>query len=229
MYEKLKNLVRAYYDVQMIRIAIENRSRTSNMEMGFLVGESSYLKKAEKELAKEIEKELENIPIYREYLSQIKGLGPVLSASLITTFDVYKAEHPSSFWKYAGLHVENGKAVKRQRGKKVDYNPNAKTLAWKVGRQLLMSNNPFYRNLYEKFREYERNKLNNPENDPKACPLYSECSKSLKKAERPSCKMHIHMRALRKMIKYFLAELHIHWRKIEGLPVSAPYGVAKNL
>ncbi|MEM4430306.1 MAG: transposase [Thermofilaceae archaeon] len=218
--KRIRTLVEIYYDVQDVRIRTANRLR----QVGRVEGvDPDALKDLEKEIAKRIEEEIEDLPIYKEYLSKIKGIGPVLAAGLITTFDVRKAEHPSSFWKYAGLHVEGGRAVRRRRGEKTDYNPKAKVLAWKVGRALLMARNEFYTKMYEHHKKREAEKLNHPEEDPKRCPMYEECAKKLKKAERPACAMHIHLRALRKVVKHFLAELFINWRQMEGLPVSPPY------
>lgn len=218
--ELIRTLVEIYYDVQDVRIRTANRLR----QVGKVEGvDPDRLKELEKEIAKEIEREIRDIPIVRDYLLKIKGIGPVLAGGLISLFDIRKAEHPSSFWKYAGLHVENGKAVRRKRGEKTDYNPKAKVLAWKIGRSLLMSKNEFYIEMYENVRKKESEKLNFPLEDPKRCPMYEECVKKLKKSQKPACALHIHFRALRKIVKHFLADFHINWRKIEGLPVSPIY------
>jgi len=47
-----------------------------------------------------------------------------------------------------------------------------------------------------------------------------------RKPKNPPCREHINNRARRKMVKQFIADLWVKWRKLEGLPVSEPYAVA---
>ena len=44
--------------------------------------------------------------------------------------------------------------------------------------------------------------------------------------KRVKTKGHAHNRAVRKMVKTFLLDLYLNWRKAEGLPISEPYSVA---
>lgn len=44
-----------------------------------------------------------NHPIWIRFLKGVVGCGPQLAAQIISGFDFYKAEHPSSFLKYVGL------------------------------------------------------------------------------------------------------------------------------
>ncbi|MEM4204095.1 MAG: hypothetical protein QXS54_08515 [Candidatus Methanomethylicaceae archaeon] len=228
---KIRQLVEIYYDVQDVRIRSFNRLRTVGEVEGV---HPDRLKELEQEIKKYIQGKIEDLPIYYRYLEGVKGLGPILCGGLISYFDPYKAEHASSFWRYAGLHAKDGKAIKRRKGEKTDFNPKLRTLCWKVGRSFLMSGNEEYRAIYEEARRKEREKLNHPEDDPKNCPHYKECLHSLlgrslrtgRDVKTPPCKLHIHQRAMRKMIKRFLADFWSEWRKIEGLPVSEPYAIS---
>jgi len=220
---KIRNLVEIYYDVQDVRIRSFNRLR----QVGKVVGvHPELLKKLEQEIRDYIKAAIKGLPIYEKYLKFIKGIGPILAGGLISYFDPYKAEHASSFWRYAGLHVENGKAPKRKHGKKLGYNPKAKVLCWKIGDSFIKQRTPFYREIYDKAKERENEKLNYPLENPKNCPFYKECKRKLKKAKAPACALHIHYRAMRKMVKRFLADFWAAWRSLEGLPVSEPYPIA---
>ncbi|RLI41853.1 hypothetical protein DRO69_11085 [Candidatus Bathyarchaeota archaeon] len=231
--ELIRTLVEIYYDVQDVRIRTFNRLR----QFGEVRGVNPYhLKRLELEIREYIHNEIKDLPIVKNFLSLIRGIGPILAGGLLSYFDVRKADRPSGFWRYAGLHVVNGRAPRRQRGKKIDWNPKIKDLClWKLGRSFLMFHTPFYSEIYEKAREIETAKLRNPIENPKNCPLYDECLQRRKRrAERlgkqvkkPACKLHIHYRALRKMVKRFLVDLWVVWRKIEGLPVTKPYAIEK--
>jgi len=48
---------------------------------------------------------LDGIPIYAEYLKDVRGVGPAMAAVLISRLDPHRARHPSSFWKFTGLDV----------------------------------------------------------------------------------------------------------------------------
>lgn len=54
---------------------------------------------------KSIEKLLKKLPIYTEFLTNIRGIGPAMAGILISEIDIAKAEYPSSLWKLAGLDV----------------------------------------------------------------------------------------------------------------------------
>jgi hypothetical protein len=54
---------------------------------------------------KDMEKILKKIPIYTEFLTGIRGVGPAMAGIIISEIDIHKAEYPSSLWKLAGLDV----------------------------------------------------------------------------------------------------------------------------
>jgi len=149
-------------------------------------------------------------PIYTEYLSKIKGIGPVLGSQLIYYVGYgERYEHVSSLWKHWGLHVVNGKAPKRQKGTKVDWNPKLRTLAWKIADQFIKQRTPLYRDIYDKEKERQLRLMEN-------------------KAENaPESRGHAENRARRKMVKIFLQHYWVTARKMAGLPVTEPYAIAK--
>lgn len=106
----------------------------------------------------------------------------------------------SSLWHYAGLHTnpETGKAVRRQRGVKIDYNPFLKSKLWVLAGCFLKSNSPW--------REH-----------------YDNTKNRWKSANKGDSDAHRHAAALRPMMKAFLAELWRTWRPLESLPVLPSY------
>jgi len=227
----VRELVEIYYDVQDVRIRSFNRLR----QVGEVKGvEPDILKELEKQIRDYIAAQIKNEPVYKVFLKNIKGIGPILAGGLLSWFDVTKAKHASSFWKYAGLHVEDGQAIRRTKGKKLGFNIRVRTFCWKIGDSFLKQRTPFYRDIYDEAKPKEAEKLGHPELDPKNCPCYVEClerqkkkATRLKQASKPlPCKKHIDYRARRKMIKRFLLDFWLVWRKLEGLPTSEPYAIA---
>jgi hypothetical protein len=54
---------------------------------------------------KDMEKILKKIPVYNEFLTNVRGIGPAMAGIIISEIDITKAEYPSSLWKLAGLDV----------------------------------------------------------------------------------------------------------------------------
>lgn len=229
--DKVRQLLEIYYDVQEVRIRTFNRLR----QVGKVEDvNAKRLKTLEKEIRDYIFREIKYLAVYQKFLSLIKGIGPILAGGLLSYFNPYEAEHASSFWRYAGLHVVNGKAPRRERGKKISYNPKAKVLCWKISDSFIKQRTPFYRDIYDKAKNRENEKLGNPLENPENCPHYKECLQKLKKRaqklgreRKPTpCRLHIHYRAMRKMVKRFLADFWAAWRRLEGLTVTEPYATA---
>ncbi|MHC1599857.1 MAG: TIGR-Tas system RNA-guided endonuclease, partial [Candidatus Methanospirareceae archaeon] len=226
--ENLRKRIRMTYellnDIQGVRLKMQARERA--LGKADICIEVKELQELERRLQRSLKEMIKDLPIYREFLSNIPGIGIVSSAGLIAYFDPHKAQHISSFWKRAGLHVVNGKAARRTAGQKSDFNPKIKSFVlYRIGMNFLRVKTPYYSDLYEKYKQLENEKLNNPIENPKNCPYYEECRKKTNKT--PACKMHVHLRALRRMVKRFLADLWIVWRKLEGLPITKPYAVEK--
>jgi hypothetical protein len=222
----------------------------------------------EAELLKTIEYELENEPLWTNFLKKVKGCGPLMAAVIISEFDVHKAKYISSFWKYAGLdvvctmknipladakkyfsgaeefyvdgdilvvdgapyslgdnntvlvpdwkgrsrrgeHLVNMKYQAKDGTEKerlsITFNPFLKTkLIGVLGTSFLRSGSQYAQVYYD-----YKNRL---ENHPK----YKDVSKA-----------HRHNMAIRYMIKMFLKDMWVFWRKAEGLEVTPSYAEAK--
>lgn len=167
---------------------------------------------------------LKDYPIYVEFLHGVKGVGPAMAGVIVSEIDITRAEYPSSLWKYAGLDVaKNGAGRSRkkehleeseytdkdgnlQKKMGITFNPFLKTkLIGVLGSSFLRAGDNPYRTIYDNYKHRLQN-----------MPVHAEKTKG-----------HIHNMAIRYMVKRFLADLYIAWRKIEGLPVADEYSIAK--
>ena len=73
-----------------------------------LVQQYDKLVEAEESSFKQISYAVKGFDIYRNFLEDVKGVGPTMAAVIISGFDIHKAEYPSSLWAYAGLDVVKG-------------------------------------------------------------------------------------------------------------------------
>ena len=135
------------------------------------------------------------------------------------------ADTISSLWKFAGYDVgEDGKAPKRRTGTKLSYNSQLRSMCWRVGVSLMRSQGKFYE-YYTKQKSRYIEVCNNT--GVQIVPA-SKLPKKDGKAYEPDNMIsegHLHNRALRKVIKLFLACLWLEWRKAEGLPLTMPYSI----
>jgi hypothetical protein len=176
----------------------------------------------EEELGRSIARLVAEFRIWKEFLEDVRGCGPITSAVVISELDPHKARHISSFWKYAGLDVSEGKGRSRKAEHLVDveyttsdgeqatrksitFNPFLKTkLVGVLASSFLRSASP-YREYYDNYKTRLENR-----------PDLAEESKG-----------HRHNMAMRYMVKMFLKDLWLAWRVIEGLPVEPDYAEAK--
>ena len=180
------------------------------------------LVESEDDAEKRIQQAVKEFAIYTEFLEDVRGCGPMMSAVIISQFDIHKAQYPSSLHAYAGLDVVNGKGRSRQKEHLVDqtyvdaegneqtkkgisFNPFVKTkLIGVLGSSFIKSGGP-YREVYDNYKHRLQH-----------MPAHAEKSKG-----------HIHNMAVRYMIKRFLTDLYRVWRELEKLPVAPEYSEAK--
>lgn len=178
-------------------------------------------KKLENKYEKAMMKYVENQPIYTEFLEKIKGISAILSANILKQIGYCENfDNVAKLWAYAGLSVEDGKAVRRKRGELLNYSPHLKTLCWKIGDSFIKQRTKFFRKIYDKDKAKWKKKypeaIENPE--------YKKTKKGFKKLYTDG---HIDAMARRKMVKLFLA---IYWstaRELKKLPTRTPYAMEK--
>jgi hypothetical protein len=231
------------------------RNRTLPTEKGFsgdeliseytelvLVDQYIQLERQEVKQFSQFVHTLEQIPIYTEYLRDVRGIGPALAGVLISCFDIHQAKYISSFWKYAGLDVGPDGAGRSRRAEhlvereyedrqgkiqtrmSVTYNPWLKMkLLGAMGPSFLRSNSP-WREAFDGYKHRvlsDQSKIKVELADWKKRRTAGEDVSQLWPPGR------IKNAALRYMVKAFLADFWLKWRALEGLPVSVSYAEAK--
>jgi len=221
----IRGLIEDYYDIQKMRIEVENQLRSSEQGLSQIeekfIRENVFarLKLIEKDIYKEMGRWVENEDIYCEWLGNIKGIGPVLATGLVSWI-----ENPDKFatisklWAYSGLAVDgDGRAVRRKTGEKNNWNARLKTHLWKVGESFVKTKGG-YRELYDQFRKEYDEKWKTPD----------DCHSTGCKNKKKCLDGHRYAAAKRKTVKVFLAHLWMKWREIRGLPVEHPFIIGKN-
>jgi hypothetical protein len=221
-FNSLKILVRAHYDYQRERIRLdgmlgikktgEKKKKTPERNEDFLA-ELYRRRKAvyEIELAteKEIANEIHTLPLWIQFLRDVKGVGEMIAAVIITEIDINKAVTVSNIWSFAGLAPGKDRKTK---GKKCPYNQFLRAkLCGILGSSFLKSNSP-YRIHYDNTK-HRLESMN-----------WGTPSKNPTKPGKPKAG-HQHKAAIRKMVKEFLKDLYVAWRTFEDLPVREPYAV----
>lgn len=176
------------------------------------------------------------LPIWKEFLKDVKGVGPAMAGVIISEIDIHKARNPSSLWAYAGLDVASdggGRSRRKEHLREVEYtdkkgkpakrvgitfNPVLKTkLTGVLGAAFLRAGDRAYSEFYYNYKHrMESHAVYGVQNDKRK----DEDAVKTSKLRR-------HNMAIRYMIKMFLIDLYVAWRTLEKLPVSKPYSEAK--
>jgi hypothetical protein len=192
------------------------------------------LERVETEHFRRLETALNEVPIYTEFLSKVRGIGPAMAGVIVSEFDIHRAKYPSSLWAYAGLDVgpdglgrsrrrehlvkrqyKNAKGEDAERDS-ITYNPWLKTkLMGVLAPSFLKSKSPYA----DHYKNYRHRIESDPARTIKDKPGFSK--------ENEWSKMRRHEAAMRYAIKMFLIDLYKAWRALEGLEVHPPYSEAK--
>jgi len=207
---------------------------------------------------------VKDYPLWTEWLSKVKGIGPCLAGGILAWIDITKCPHASNLISYCGMAVRTekyacfkcnvvldadkvptiqeriaqglpheparcpkcgeflrvfGNSVRPEKGKVLGYNPNAKTLCWKIGESFVKTGGG-YRKLYDKFRAQIEAKI--AANDGFCHKKHT--GKDGKLVNGGKCyDAHVYAMSKRATVKIFLGHLYIVWRKLLDLPWSKPY------
>jgi len=247
MDSSLKLLIRTRNDLQAIRIGSENRLGRkadgsaqsiderilSEDTYNYFNAFSDYIKDEESKIEKMLKKELKKHRIYNEFLADVKGVGTVVAAWILSEFDIHKATTVSKLWQFSGLNpglvigkkrVEQGdtymyvptdtlvRGDKQTAGFVRPYNSKLRSvLIGILASGFIKAKSPYALNYYYPYKERllnEESIIEGGKKDEK----WSEVSLG-----------HRDNAAKRYMIKMFLKDLYVAWRTIEGLSVRPPY------
>lgn len=183
-------------------------------------------KKLEQKYSRSMNRFLEDKIVYNEFLSKIRGIGPIISTNLLKEFgDCSKYRTVSSLWAHSGNNVlEDGKAPRRKKGENIGYSPRLRTLTWKISASLLKQNKAYYREIYDEDKEKQLKRTYEEGF------LEAKYGAPYTKTDIKLIQKHAHNRALRKMRKHFLSHFWCASRELNGLPIDTTYieGVLKH-
>jgi len=108
------------------------------------------LKSIERQLYSTMRELVSKNPLWTEYLSKVRGVGPRLASYLIVKLNPARFDTVSKLYKYTGLHVEDGRAPRRKAGMRTGWNPEARTMMWRLGEKLRLDGG-FYKMMYHMF------------------------------------------------------------------------------
>lgn len=216
--ESLRNIVKSFKDIQGVRIKIEQRNQIKSKFIDNDVIDISNIEKDEAKIKKQMEEHLKLFPVYNNFISKIKGVGPIIASQLLAHIDIKKAHNTSALIKYCGLGVTDGKADSKHAGKTLNYNPELKTICLgHLGESLIKQNDAKYRMIYDNTKKKYIERYGDAAITP--------AKAGDKKADNWN-KMRVHLTARRVMVKQFLSDLWSQWRKSEGLEISYPYALS---
>jgi hypothetical protein len=235
----LRLYVKTYEDFQLMRIRTTNRlkiKKNKKMQKDSVLclakddseKLSSYLldlENQEKRMLKDIKKELKKIPVYTGWLKGVKGVGETLAGYIISNIDIEKATNVSKIWSFVGYNPGLVKGYKWNEKKGVKELTDDMIRGDKLTKGYC---SPFNKHLRSKMHVLAQSfiKCKSPYSD-----IYYDTKNRLlnetrtEKTGKAWSKMHMHLYAIRKMMKKFLIDLYTNWREIENLPVREPYCV----
>lgn len=209
----LRLATRTLAGIQQERIAVENRLRTYHEvdqhppETEFLL---DTLRLLEETTLATVTHLVEQVPIYTEWLSKVKGIGPAIGAVLVGEYaSSDRFQTISAMWSYSGLGLDDqGQARKRAKGEVANWMPRLRMIL--CGRLAdsfirLADKKATGRRLYDQYKAF-----------------YVE-----RDTPKGLTKDHINRRARRKLVKVFLGSFWLAWRRLDGLPITQPYVVEK--
>lgn len=238
----IKALTKSLYDFQNYRIRTAGRlnlkaDKTAQKDNGtkaYLTLRAieslqecfSYIEKVETMFSRKLTQAIKEMPEWTGFLADIRGLGPLMAAVLISEIDIEKATTVSKIWQFAGLNsgsvkgkkIKNGSAVetndlirgdKPARGYILPYNKFLKTKLMGVLSICLIRTNSPYRKYYDGYKS----RLENSEQ--------VITGKDCKWCETSA--LHRDVAARRYMIKMFLKDYYIAVRSIYGMEIRNCY------
>jgi hypothetical protein len=199
----LKLLTRLFYEAQAQRKAAANRVKAYEaLQIGVPTARQALYdaREYEQHLKSRVVALLRQDSFYNAWLSGVKGVGPLLAASLLSELgSAQRFDTVSALWSYCGLGVKHGHALRRRKATPATWSPRLRTTMWKVASQFVRSRTSFGRQVYDRHKQYY-------------------CARDAPRL----AKGHIDNRARRRVAKDFLRCLWVAWRRHTGLAVTEP-------
>lgn len=157
-------------------------------------------------------------PIYQEWLSNVYGVSHTLTARLIHQLGYCEDfEKPSNLWSYAGL----APGQERERGEKLNYNPDLKTLAWNVADCMIKQgeNSKYRTEFYDPYKKKQLDRMEKAEE-------MSDEELAEVDWSPPSSRGHADARARRYLSKKVLKHYWAIARDLQGLDTPDEWVIA---
>lgn len=165
---EINSLVKLFYQLQGQRIAVGNEAY-AEVNTAFTNGTEATpfillhiqndLEQLEEDISKFLENYAKNNPVGLWMMSH-HGIGPIFAAGLLAYIDIDRCQTAGSIWNYAGI-TGDPEHDRRQRGKKLSYDPGFKVLCWKIGesfQKVSYNENAVYGQLYKEKLAYYKKK-----------------------------------------------------------------------
>jgi hypothetical protein len=226
-------LVDLYYQIQDTRVGTGNqaiqlgKSEEPNEVVAYFARQLEII---EDQIRKALDKytSASEIGIWAK---SITGIGPVISAGLVANINPEHCISAAKVWRFCGL----APGQKRERGKKLDFNPSLKRLSWLIGESFVkVSNHPndYYGNLYKKRKELEEGyneegKYSDQAKEAITVKKYRDDTKAKKIYEQGKLPPgHIHARAKRYAAKMFIAHFAaVYYESTFKKKAPEPYAI----
>jgi len=238
LYQSLRNAIELYYDYQQARISYSHRAGDPNETENLSEDDKLFMEALghdaevlEKTILKYAASKLKKHPVYKWLVAQ-RGIADTFAVILLGMIDITKTETPSGLWRLCGLAVINGQAERPTKGQKLAYSPHLKTRMYLLGESFIKAGNKEWRAYYDDYKARKQKEIGTcmlcegtglftppKEKVAKKCP---RCN-GTKEAPWGRSDKHLHMAAMRYMVKQFLLAFYVEWRTYEGLPVRSAY------
>ncbi len=186
----------AYDEVEANDEILHGAADANGRRRGGLVGE-------ETRRTAELTKLVESLPVYREILGDIKGMGPVIAAGIIVAIgDIRRFSNAEKLKKFCGVHVmPDGRFPRRRTGELANWHPNARQALYQFGDQMSRQKDSKWGLEMRKYKVRLREK--HPE------PVIGENNK------KKYTDAHIHKMATWRAITRFTEWLYGEWTRLE--------------
>lgn len=229
-------LVDAYYQMQKDRIRADHQTRTlvaNDEPHDVVVWLADQRETLEKQIARALDGYSAGSVVGRWCRSQV-GIGPIITAGLLSNIDIKLAPTAGHIWRFAGLDP----TLVWSKGQKRPHNGSLKRLCFLIGESFVKvsgNENAVYGLAYSvrKERENKKNEAGDYADQAKAslaAKRYGDDTQAKKHYEAghlPPAR--IHLRAKRWAVKLFLSHYHhVAYETEFGKPPPLPYIMAKD-
>lgn len=195
-------------------------AKLTDNEFDYLEQMLSAAKQAQQveEQYKDIMQITKSEPIFTEWLTHLNGVSHTLTARLIHRFGYCEDfERVSNLWSYSGL----APGQERKKGEQLNYDPQAKTLAWLVADRIIMQGDRslYKKKFYDPYKQKQVNRMERAED-------MTEAQLEEQNWTPPQSQGHADNRARRYLAKKFLKHYWAIARDLQGHETPDEYIIA---